>query len=271
MISLKSAGEIEAIGRAGSIAARALERVAENVRPGVSTAELDRIAEEFIREQPGATPAFKGLYGFPATLCTSVNEEVVHGIPSRERELAEGDLVSVDVGVKLDDYFTDHAVTVPVGEVDDGTRTLLEVTRTALERGIEKARIGGHVGDIGAAIQSYVEGRGFAIIRELVGHGVGHAAHEDPQVPNYGQPGHGQELREGLVIAIEPMVNAGGRRIRTLDDEWTVVTADGSLSAHFEHTVAVTGDGPRVLTEAPAAGASADRGTTVEEEGQQVG
>ncbi len=270
MISLKSAEEVESIGRAGRIAARTLERVAEAVRPGVSTGRLDRIAEEFIREEPGATPAFKGLYGFPATLCTSVNEEVVHGIPSRERDLAEGDLVTVDVGVKLDGFFTDHAVTLPVGEVDDETAKLLDVTRVALEKGIEKALPGGRVGDIGAAIQSYVEGRGFAVIRELVGHGVGHAAHEDPQVPNYGKPGHGQELREGLVIAIEPMVNAGGRRIRTLDDEWTVVTADGSLSAHFEHTVAVTADGPRVLTKTTP-DAAEGRETTAEEEGQHVG
>ncbi|MFW6192507.1 MAG: type I methionyl aminopeptidase [Gemmatimonadota bacterium] len=270
MISLKSAEEIEAIARAGRIAARTLELVAGEVRPGASTAELDRIAEAFIRDQPGAAPAFKGLYGFPATLCTSVNEEVVHGIPSRGRVLAEGDVVSVDVGVKLDGFFTDHAVTLPVGEVDDDAAALLDVTRTALERGMDQARPGGHVGDIGAAIQSYVEGRGFAVIRELVGHGVGHAAHEDPQVPNYGRPGHGQELREGLVIAIEPMVNAGGRRIRTLDDEWTVVTSDGSLSAHFENTVAVTADGPRVLTRTGPA-APGGRESTAEEEGQHVG
>lgn len=270
MINLKSSEELEAIGRAGAIVARVLDLVAENAGPGVSTAELDRIAEEFIREQPGATPAFKGLYGFPATLCTSVNQEVVHGIPSRERTLSEGDLLSVDVGVKLEGYFADHAVTIPVGEVDDEAGRLVDVTRTALERGIEQARPGGRVGDIGAAIQGHVEDHGFSVIRELVGHGVGHAAHEDPQVPNYGKRGHGQELREGLVIAIEPMVNVGGRRIRTLDDEWTVVTADGSLSAHFEHTVAVTADGPRVLTKTPPAAAEG-RETTAEEEGQHVG
>lgn len=252
MISLKSQQELEAIGEAGAIVARVLETVGDHVAPGVSTGRLDRIAEDLIREHPGATPAFKGLYGFPATLCTSVNEEVVHGIPSAERTLEEGDIVTVDVGVKLDGYFADAAVTIPVGEIAPETRRLLDVTRTSLERGIDQARPGGRVGDIGAAVQEVVEAAGFSVIRELVGHGVGNAAHEDPQVPNFGERGRGQELREGLVIAIEPMVNVGGRRIRTLDDEWTVVTADGSLSAHFEHTVAVTGEGPRILTARPA-------------------
>lgn len=252
MISLKSQQELEAIGEAGAIVARVLETVGDHVAPGVSTGRLDRIAEDLIREHPGATPAFKGLYGFPATLCTSVNEEVVHGIPSTERTLEEGDIVTVDVGVKLDGYFADAAVTIPVGGIAPETRRLLDVTRTSLERGVERARPGGRVGDIGAAVQEVVEAAGFSVIRELVGHGVGHAAHEDPQVPNFGERGRGQELREGLVIAIEPMVNVGGRRIRTLDDEWTVVTADGSLSAHFEHTVAVTGEGPHILTGRPA-------------------
>lgn len=252
MISLKSEQELEAIARAGAIVARVHETVGEHVQPGVSTAELDRIAEDLIRGHPGATPAFKGLYGFPATLCTSVNQEVVHGIPSGERTLEAGDIVSVDVGVKLDGYFADAAVTLPVGEIDPEARRLLDVTHAALERGVAEARPGAHVGDIGAAVQELVEDAGYSVIRELVGHGVGHAAHEDPQVPNFGQRGRGQELREGLVIAIEPMVNVGGRRIRTLDDEWTVVTADGSLSAHFEHTVAVTEEGPRVLTGRPA-------------------
>lgn len=252
MISLKSPQELDVIGRAGAIVGGTLSRVAGHVRPGTTTAALDRIAEEFIQEHRDAIPAFKGLYGFPATLCTSVNEEVVHGIPSEQRVLEEGDILSVDVGVKLDGFYADSALTVPVGEVDEETERLLRVTRTALERGIDAARVGGQVGDIGASVQETVEAEGFSVIRELVGHGVGHAAHEDPQVPNFGERGRGQELREGLVIAIEPMVNVGGRRIRTLDDEWTVVTADGSLSAHFEHTVAVTGEGPRILTARPA-------------------
>lgn len=248
MIQLKSRREIETIARAGAIVANVLEMVEENAAPGVSTAELDEEAEALIREVDGASPAFKGLYGFPATLCTSLNEEVVHGIPSRERRLASGDLLSVDVGVKLDGYFADAARTFAVGEVEAETRRLLRVTRDALEAGIEEARVGRHVGDIGAAVQAAVEPEGFSVIRELVGHGVGHSPHEEPQVPNYGQRGQGRRLEEGLVIAIEPMVNVGGPEIRTLEDEWTVVTADGSLSAHFEHTVAVTADGPEILT-----------------------
>jgi methionyl aminopeptidase len=264
MISLKSADEMDTIARAGRIVARVLEMVRERVEPGITTADLDAMAEDLIGEHDGATPAFKGLYGFPATLCTSINEEVVHGIPSRDRELASGDLLSVDVGVKLQGYFADSAVTVPVGDVGETSRRLLDVTREALRRGIEQARPGGRVGDIGAAVQAHVEAQGFSVIRELVGHGVGHAAHEDPQVPNYGTEGRGQELREGLVIAIEPMVNVGGRRIREMDDGWTVVTADGSLSAHFEHTVAVTRDGPRILTTLEAS-------TAVKGEGRDVG
>ena len=256
MISLKSVQEIEGIERAGAVVAEVLERVSREAGPGVSTAELDRIAEDLIRATDGATPAFKGLYGFPATLCTSINEEVVHGIPSTDRVLESGDILSVDVGVKLDGLYADAAVTVAIGDVTDEVRDLLRCTREALERGLEQARVGGRVGDIGAAVQETVEPKGYSVIRELVGHGVGHAAHEDPQVPNYGRRGHGQELREGLVIAIEPMVNVGGREIRTLEDEWTVVTADGSLSAHFEHTVAVTGQGPRVLTARTAATAA---------------
>jgi len=259
-VKLKSRRELETIARAGEIVGRTLARAAEHAAPGVSTAELDRIAEEFIHGHPGASPAFKGLYGFPATLCTSVNEEVVHGIPSEDRILEEGDLLSVDVGVKLDGYFADSAITVPVGAISEEARRLLDVTREALERGVGAARVGGHVGDIGAGVQELVESEGFSVIRELVGHGVGHAAHEDPQVPNFGRRGRGSELREGLVIAIEPMVNIGSRRIRTQDDEWTVVTADGSLSAHFEHTVAVTEEGPRVLTPRPAGTAATRKG-----------
>lgn len=248
MIHLKSAAEIEAIARAGRIVGRVLDLVADRAAPGVSTAELDWLAEAQIGEQPGAVPAFKGLYGFPTTLCTSLNHEVVHGIPSPERVLTDGDLLSVDVGVKLDGYYADAAATLPVGEVSDEARRLLVVTRRALEEGIAQARPGRRVGDLGAAVQSVVEAAGFSVIRELVGHGVGRSAHEEPQVPNYGRHGRGVRFAEGLVIAIEPMVNAGGREIRTLEDGWTVVTADGSLSAHFEHTVAVTAEGPMILT-----------------------
>lgn len=248
MIRLKSTEEIEAIGRAGEIAAGVLALVAREARPGVSTWELDREAEAYIRDHEGATPAFKGLYGFPATLCTSLNEEVVHGIPSTERSLSSGDLLSVDVGVRLGDMYADAAETIPIGEPSGETRRLLEVTREALEAGIARTRVGARLGDVGAAIQEVVEAAGFSVIRELVGHGVGHAPHEEPQVPNYGRPGAGIVLEEGLVIAIEPMVNAGRRHIRTLDDGWTVVTADASMSAHYEHTVAVTQNGPRVLT-----------------------
>lgn len=251
MIRLRSAAELDAIGRAGAIVGEVLAMVSDRVGPGVTTAELDREAEELIRSRRGAVPAFKGLYGFPATLCTSINEEVVHGIPSRHRAMREGDIVSVDVGVRLAGFFADAAVTLPVGNVDAETVALLEVTRRALEVGIRKARTGNRLGDIGAAIQSTVEAAGFSVIRELVGHGVGEAPHEEPQVPNFGRAGRGLEMEEGLVIAIEPMVNAGERHIRTLEDGWTVVTADGALSAHFEHTVAVTRSGPRIMTELP--------------------
>ncbi|MFQ5679393.1 MAG: type I methionyl aminopeptidase [Gemmatimonadota bacterium] len=248
MIQLKSPAEVETIARAGAIVGRVLALVAESARPGVSTALLDRLAEEYIRQQPGAEPAFKGLYGFPATLCTSLNQEVVHGIPTERRVLKSGDILSVDVGVRLDGYYADAAVTVPVGEVAPAVERLLDVTRWALAEGIRQARSGNRIGDVGASIQSVVESAGFSVIRELVGHGVGQAAHEEPEVPNHGESGRGLRLEEGLVIAIEPMVNMGGREIRTLPDGWTVVTGDGSLSAHFEHTVAVTANGPRILT-----------------------
>jgi methionyl aminopeptidase len=251
MIHLKSPAEIDLIARAGKIVSDTLTLVAGMARPGVTTAELDEAAESFILDHERALPAFKGLYGFPATLCTSVSREVVHGIPSGTRRLESGDIVSVDVGVKYDGYFADAATTVPVGDVSAETVRLLEVTEASLGIGIAEARVGARIGDIGAAIQSYVEEAGFSVIRELVGHGVGISAHEEPQVPNYGRRGHGARLKEGMVIAIEPMVNAGSREIRTLEDEWTVVTADGSMSAHFEHTVAITADGPRILTAQP--------------------
>jgi methionyl aminopeptidase len=251
LIRLKSAEEIEKIVAAGEIVAGTLELVASRVEPGISTEDLDRIAERYIRDHDGAEPAFKGLYGFPATLCTSVNEEVVHGIPSRSRRLSEGDLLSVDVGVKLGGMFADAAVTVPVGRVTPEAEDLLRVTRESLEIGVAESRPGARLGDVGAAIQEHVERAGFSVIRELVGHGVGHEPHEPPHVPNFGRRGRGDRLEPGLVIAIEPMVNIGSREIRTLADGWTVVTADGELSAHFEHTVAVTSEGPRVLTVRP--------------------
>jgi methionyl aminopeptidase len=222
--------------------------MAAAVTPGMSTAELDAIGEAFIRSHPGAEPAFKGLYGFPAACCISVNEEVVHGIPSRKKLLREGDIVSIDCGVKYEGMFTDSALTVPVGPVDERTERLMDVTRRALAAGIAAATPDNHVGDIGAAIQGVVEPEGFAIVRELVGHAVGFAPHEELQVPNHGKPKRGKRLAVGLTIAIEPMVNVGTAKTRTLMDKWTVVTVDGLRSAHYEHTVAVTADGPRILT-----------------------
>ncbi len=248
MIPLRTSAEIDAIARAGSILARLFQAIQPMVVPGVSTAELDRFAEEFIRSHDGAVPSFKGLYGFPATLCTSINEEVVHGIPARKRRLEDGDIISVDAGVKLDGWCADHAVTFPVGTIDGPTRELLDVTRRSLEAGITMARPGNRIGDIGAAIQQVAEAAGLGVVRELVGHGVGRLPHEKPEVPNFGRPGTGLRLMAGLVLAIEPMLNRGQREIETLADEWTVVTADRMRSAHFEHTVAVTAEGPTVLT-----------------------
>jgi methionyl aminopeptidase len=248
VITLRTAAEIEAIARAGRVLAALHRELGGRVQPGVSTAELDCFAEDFIRSHDGAEPAFKGLYGFPASLCTSVNEEVVHGIPSRERVLEEGDIVSLDAGVKLDGWFADAARTFPVGDVGPETRRLLDVTRQALDAGIEQARPGARLGDVGHAIQSIAEAAGFGVVRDLVGHGIGREPHEEPQVPNFGKPGHGVRLQAGIVLAIEPMVNAGGIGVRTLADRWTVVTEDGRMSAHFEETVAITADGPRILT-----------------------
>jgi methionyl aminopeptidase len=253
---LKSAAEIDAIARAGEIVAGVLALVGERAEPGVSTEDLDAAAEAYIRDHEGAAPAFKGLYGFPATLCTSLNDEVVHGIPSPDRRLEEGDLLGVDVGVVLDEMFADAAVTVPVGEPSEEAQRLLAVTQASLDVGVMQASAGSTLGDVGASIQAVVEDAGYSVIRELVGHGVGFAPHEEPHVPNFGRRGQGATLEEGLVIAIEPMVNVGRRYIRTLADGWTVSTADGSLSAHFEHTVAVTGEGPRILTRRPGDGSS---------------
>jgi methionyl aminopeptidase len=250
VIQLKSAREIELMAEGGRILAAAVQRVRDAVRPGVSTLELDAVAEEFIRSHPGATPAFKGLYGFTGSICASINQEIVHGIPSKKRLLDEGDIISIDVGVAYRGYFTDSATTVPVGAVDAETARLLEVTERSLAAGIAAAVPGNHLGDIGAAVQQVVEGAGFSVVRDLVGHGIGVEFHEEPQVPNYGKPKRGLKLVPGLTIAIEPMVNVGGPMTRTLPDKWTIVTVDGSRSAHFEHTVAITENGNRVLTAA---------------------
>ena len=245
---LKSPREVEIMARGGAILAATLQYLRERVTPGITTGELDALAEAFIRQHKGAEPAFKGLYGFPGSACISVNEEVVHGIPSRKRPLANGDIVSLDVGVKYEGMFTDAAITVPVGTIDPATTRLLDVTQRALAAGIAAAQPQNHVGDIGAAIQAVVETAGLSIVRELVGHGVGFSPHEELQIPNYGKPKRGKRLVPGLTIAIEPMVNMGTAKTRTLSDKWTVVTADGQRSAHFEHTVAITENGPRILT-----------------------
>lgn len=250
MIQLKSAREIDIMAHGGKILGATVAMLRREARAGMSTWDLDEMAESFIRSHPGATPSFKGLYGFPGSVCASINEEIVHGIPSRRRVLKDGDIISIDVGVKYDGYHTDSATTVAIGPVPDESQRLLDVTERALAAGIEAAQANNHVGDIGAAIQAVVEGSGFSIVRDLVGHGIGAAFHEEPQVPNYGKPKRGTKLVPGLTIAIEPMVNAGGPGTRTLPDRWTVVTVDGSRSAHFEHTVAITENGPRVLTTA---------------------
>ena len=248
MTALKAPDEIEAIARAGRIIGALFTELPPLIRTGATTGDIDAFAEKFIRSHDGAEPAFKGLYGFPASVCASLNHEVVHGIPSPYRTLAEGDILTVDVGVKLDGWFSDAAVTFGVGELDDETRRLLDITQEALRRGIAQARVGNRVGDISSAVQAVAEEGGFSVVRELVGHGIGREPHEDPQVPNYGPAGRGPKLEEGLVIAIEPMLNVGVPDVRTLPDRWTVVTADRRRSAHFEHTVAVTLEGPRILT-----------------------
>lgn len=248
MITLKSPRELDAMRRAGRIVHDTLQLMARILRPGMSTADLDDAAEEFIRSHPGAVPSFKGLYGFPRSLCTSVDVEIVHGIPSARRVLEEGSIVSVDCGVHLDGMHADSAVTLAVGTIPAETQRLLDVTRASLEAGIAAATAGHHVGDIGHAVQQVAEAAGFGVVRELVGHGIGSKFHEEPQVPNFGTPGRGAVLKPGMTLAIEPMITAGNPATRTLKDKWTVVTQDGSLSAHFEHTVAVTTEGPVVLT-----------------------
>src|SRR5271154_6377632 len=245
----KSPDEIEKMRRSGRIVRQVLNHLKTTVAAGVSTMDLEKAAEKLIAEL-GATPAFKGYYGYPCVLCTSINEEIVHGIPSEKRTLKTGDIVSIDCGVVLDGYYGDAAITVPVGgSVTPEVRKLLEVTEASLYKGIEQAVVGNAVGDVGAAVQECVEANGFSVVREFVGHGIGTKLHEEPQIPNFGDRGHGPKLREGMVLAIEPMVNYGKAATRVLEDKWTAVTVDGSCSAHFEHCVAVTRDGPVILTQ----------------------
>ena len=250
MVTIKSPREMDVMAEAGRILAGTLAHMRDIVRPGMTTEDLDRAAEEFIRSHPGATPSFKGLYGFPKTLCTSINQEIVHGIPSPKRVLKEGSVVSVDCGVQYEGLHVDSAVTLPVGEISPEAQRLLDVTQESLAAGIAQARLGNHIGDIGHAVQQVAEGAGYGVVRELVGHGIGTRFHEEPQVPNYGSPKRGPRLLPGMTLAIEPMITAGSPATKTLKDKWTVVTADGSLAAHFEHTVAITESGPRVLTAA---------------------
>jgi methionyl aminopeptidase len=249
LIIRKSHDEIEAMRRAGRVVAETLRAIGEHVRPGVRTKELDDVAEEYIRSQGGA-PTFKGYRGFPASICASPNSMVVHGIPGAYR-LAEGDVISIDVGVTLDGFVADSAYTFAVGAIDDDAERLLEVCRSALAAGIEEARAGNHVQDISHAVQKTTEDAGFSVVRSLVGHGIGRSMHEEPQVPNFGEPGRGPLLAPGMTLAIEPMINAGGPDVWMGDDRWSISTNDGSLSAHFEHTVAVTENGPLVLTDEP--------------------
>jgi methionyl aminopeptidase len=249
VIILKSPAEIDKMRRAGSIVAATRQKVVDAVRPGITTEQLDRVAEEHIAAA-GATPNFKGYRGFPATICASINEQVVHGIPG-PRVLKEGDLVSLDFGAIWETYHADSAITVFCGEPPSSeAEKLVRVTEESLQAGISQVREDGRLSDIGHVVQQVVEGAGFSVVREYVGHGIGQSLHEDPQIPNYGDPGRGPSLRPGMVLAIEPMVNLGGWETRVLGDQWTVVTADGGLSAHFEHTVALTEDGPEVLTAA---------------------
>lgn len=247
MIICRSATELETMHRAGMVVWGALTELRKEVRPGVTTLDLDEMAEEYARKHK-ARPAFKNYHGYPKSLCTSINSEVVHGIPSAKRTLKEGDILSVDFGVELDGYYGDAALTVPVGKIDPARERLLRVTRESLERGIEQIREGNRLSDISAAVQQWVEQNGLSVVREFVGHSIGTKMHEDLQLPNYGEPGHGPRLQAGMVLAIEPMVNAGSPAVRVLEDKWTAVTVDGGDSAHFEHTVAVTENGPWILT-----------------------
>ncbi len=246
MIICKTPAEIERLRRSGQLVREILEETQERVRPGVTTFELEQFVEKRLA-QAGAKPAFKGYRGYPCCLCTSVNDEIIHGIPSRRR-LKEGDIIGLDLGVVVGGYYGDSALTVPVGNISDDVRKLLRVSEQALELAIDKACLGNRLGDISATVQQHVEKNGYSVVREFVGHGIGRDLHEEPQIPNFGQPGHGPVLKEGMVLAIETMVNAGGKDLRILDDHWTAVTADGSNSAHFEHMVAIAANGPDVLT-----------------------
>ena len=259
MIVCRSAAEIERMRAANQFVADLLVELEAAVAPGVSTGDLDRLAERLVREG-GAVPAFKGYRGFPATLCTSVNEQVVHGIPSATRKLVDGDIVSIDVGVKLNGFYGDSAVTVPVGRISEARARLLQVTRESLDRAIAQVKVGGRLSDIGHAVQTWVEMHGFSIVREFVGHGIGEKLHEEPQIPNYGLPGRGPRLEAGMVLAIEPMVAQGRPETKVLADGWTAVTKDGSAAAHFEHTVAVSASGPLVLTARQGQGTTAGAG-----------
>ena len=248
-IMIKTPQEVEKMRRSGTIVREILDHVRSFVKPGATTLDLENAAAAKIAEL-GATPAFKGYHGYPAVLCTSINNEVVHGIPSANRVLREGDIVSIDTGVIIDGFYGDSAITVPVGEkIAPKTKRLLDVTKASLESGIRAVKVGASLGDIGAAVQEVVEADGFSVVREFVGHGIGTRLHEDPQVPNFGRRGQGLKLREGMVLCIEPMVNSGKPDVQVLSDGWTAVTQDGSLSAHFEHTVAVTANGAMVLTQ----------------------
>jgi methionyl aminopeptidase len=256
VIELKSAREIGLMRRGGHILHEVMDRLRTTVKPGMSTLEIDLDVEEFIRAR-GAIPAFKGYRGFPATVCISINEEVVHGIPSSSRHVKEGDIVGLDLGCIVEGYYADCAFTLAVGDVPARVQQLLDVTRESLELGIKECRPGRRLSDVSHAIQSHVEGHGFSIVRAFVGHGIGRALHEEPQVPNFGDPGRGPQLRPGMVLAIEPMVTMGSWEVKILDDGWTAVTKDGSLAAHFEHTIAVTESGPEVLTSKTGAAAAA--------------
>lgn len=247
MIVLRTAKEIEKMRKACIISAEALQVAGEAVKPGVTTYEIDQIAYRYIKKQ-GAEPNFLHLYGFPATACISINDEVIHGIPSKNRVLMEGDIVSIDLGAKVDGYNGDNAATFAVGNISDEAKRLCDTTRESLYKGIEQAIAGNRIGDIAYAVQSYCEERGFSVVREYTGHGVGTALHEDPSVPNYGTKGRGQRLLPGMTIAIEPMINMGKKEVKQLPDGWTVKTLDGKLSAHFEHTIAITSNGPLILT-----------------------
>ncbi len=248
MIVLKTSRELSIMKEACRISAGALQLIGKSIEPGITTAELDSIAEKYILSQ-GAKPNFKGYSGYPATACISINNEVIHGIPNSSRKIKSGDIVSVDLGASINGYNGDNAATFAVGEISEEAKRLIEATRESLYEGINAAVAGGRIGDIGNAISRYVQARGFSVVREFVGHGIGSKLHEAPEVPNYGTAGKGIRLLPGMTIAIEPMINAGASGVKTLSDGWTVVTSDGSLSAHFEHTVAITSDGPQIMTQ----------------------